>query len=126
MPEIRHVQQGLFPRAKSIENIAQKIFLTKVLTNKIKCIIFRFVKGGNPGDQVRKHLWGSGIQTPSYILSPLDHGPQKHFLECPFLFLLSFLSRAFGNTAGRESNRRRFLFTINNHTSAYDVIGKTT
>ena len=31
------------------------------------------------------------FQTPSYILSPLDFGPQPS-LECPFLFLLSFLS----------------------------------
>ena len=31
------------------------------------------------------------FQTPSYILSPLDSGPRPS-LECPFLFLLSFLS----------------------------------
>lgn len=40
----------------------------------------------------RKPPWGPGIQTPSYILSPLDSGPQFYGLECPFLFLLSFLS----------------------------------
>ncbi len=35
-----------------------------------------------------------GIQTPSYILSPLDSGDPENFVssECPFLFLLSFLS----------------------------------
>ena len=39
------------------------------------------------------------FQTPSYILSPLDSGPQQS-LECPFLFLLSFLSGHSKNTAG--------------------------
>lgn len=54
----------------------------------------------------RKPPWGPGIQTPSYILSPLDSGPQFYGLECPFLFLLSFLS---GHSETPAGNRRRFF-----------------
>ena len=75
-------------------------FLTKHLTKVNICIIFRFVKGSKADDQVRKHLWGPGIQTPSYILSPLDRGPQNIFLECPISFSPFLPFGAFGNTAG--------------------------
>ena len=47
-----------------------------------------------------KAPWGSGIQTPSYILSPLDSGPQKLSLECPISFSPFLPFGAFGNTAG--------------------------
>lgn len=43
--------------------------------------------------------WGSGIQTPSYILSPLDSGPQTWF-RMPISFSPFLPFRAFGNTAG--------------------------
>lgn len=56
----------------------------------------------------------AGIQTPSYILSPLDSGPQKYFLECLFLFLLSFLS---GHSETPPGNRRCFLFNRPHHKS---------
>lgn len=77
-----------------------KFFLTKHLTNAYICIIFRFVKGSKADDQVHQHLWGPGIQTPSYILSPLDRGPQNIFLECPISFSPFLPFGAFGNTAG--------------------------
>ena len=58
----------------------------------IFCVLyFDSSKGQNP---MTRHLNVCGaqrFQTPSYILSPLDFGPQPS-LECPFLFLLSFLS----------------------------------
>lgn len=57
-------------------------------------------------DRMRKHPRAPGIQTPSYILSPLDLGPNKS-LECPFLFLLSFLS---GHSETPPATAAFFLF----------------
>ena len=97
-----------------------KFFLTKHLTKVNICIIFRFVKGSKADDQVQKHLWGPGIQTPSYILSPLDRGPQNIFLECPISFSPFLPFGAFGNTAGnggiffRGTNLDNSFFLFNN------------
>ena len=93
---------------KGTKNHIQKLFLTKCLTNKIKCITFRIVKGTKPDDQIRKYLWGPGIQTPSYILSPLDLEPQNKF-RMPISFSPFLPFGAFGNTAGNDG-----VFFINN------------
>ena len=47
-----------------------------------------------------KHLWGPEVQTPSYILSPLDSGPQDFSLECPISFSPFLPFGTLGNTAG--------------------------
>ena len=47
-----------------------------------------------------KHLWGPEVQTPSYILSPLDSGPQNISLECPISFSPFLPFGTLGNTAG--------------------------
>lgn len=52
-------------------------------------------------DQIRKYLWGPGIQTPSYILSPLDLEPQNKF-RMPISFSPFLPFGAFGNTAGND------------------------
>ena len=49
---------------------------------------------------MRKHLWGPEVQTPSYILSPLDSGPQPVSLECPISFSPFLPFGTLGNTAG--------------------------
>ena len=49
---------------------------------------------------MRKHLWGPEVQTPSYILSPLDSGPQHISLECPISFSPFLPFGTLGNTAG--------------------------
>ena len=81
------------------------------MTNQIKCITFRFVKGGNPGDGV-KTPWGSGIQTPSYILSPLDSGPQKFFWFRMPNFFFSFPSFRGIRKHRRETGGVFLFFTV--------------
>lgn len=79
MPEFRHLQPVPFPRntQQNIDkNKIQKIFLTKHLTNRFLYTILRIVKGVKPDDRCENIKWGSEVQTPSYILSPLDSGPQ--------------------------------------------------
>ena len=59
-----------------------------------------------------KHLWGPEVQTPSYILSPLDSGPQKTSLECPISFSPFLPFGTLGNTAGDGGV---FLFIVYLH-----------
>ena len=49
---------------------------------------------------MRKYLWGPEVQTPSYILSPLDSGTPEASLECPISFSPFLPFGALGNTAG--------------------------
>ena len=49
IPEIRAKQQVPFPR-NLYKLLAQKIFLTKHLTNRFLYTIFKFVKGTKPDD----------------------------------------------------------------------------
>ena len=74
MPVFWAKQQVPFP-INMDKNIILKFFLTKHLTNRFLYTIFLIVKGAKPDDQMRKHLRGPEVQTPSYILSPLDSGP---------------------------------------------------
>ena len=66
------------------------------MTNQIKCITLRFVKRINPFDfddnVVELGPWGFRLPPTFSLLWTL--GPQTFLtsLECPFLFLLSFLS----------------------------------
>ncbi len=71
-----------------------------------KCITFRFVKGGNPGDGVKTPM---GPRDSDSLLHSLSSGlwtPTFDSLECPFLFLLSFLS---GHSETPAGDRRRFF-----------------
>ena len=63
-----------------------KNFLTIYLTNVFLCIIFRFVKGAKPNDRTPSVRRAQSFQTPSYILSPLDFGPETEFQDAHFFF----------------------------------------
>lgn len=55
---------------------------------------------------------GSGIQTPSYILSPLDSGPHQIQFRMPISFSPFLPFGAFGTPPG---DRRRFLLFLVKH-----------
>ena len=67
---------------KDVENIhitTEKIINTKKIFDKTLDKSFfvyyiRIVKGTKPNDQMLKSVWEPEVQTPSYILSPLDSG----------------------------------------------------
>lgn len=80
IPYLLRKQWVPFPRyynKKQTTKSILKIFLTKHLTNRFLYTILIIVKGVKPDDRCQKHLWGPEVQTPSYILSPLDSGPQN-------------------------------------------------
>ena len=56
-----------------------------------------------------KHLRGPGIQTPSYILSPLDLGPRTHWFRMPISFSPFLPFGAFGK---HRRQRRRFFYPL--------------
>ena len=58
---------------------------------------------------MRKQLWVPEVQTPSYILSPLDSGTPAHSLECPISFSPFLPFGTLGNTAG---NGGVFLLSV--------------
>ena len=59
-----------------------------------------------------KTPWGSGIQTPSYILSPLDSGPQKFFWFRMPNFFFSFPSFRGIRKHRRETGGVFLFFTV--------------
>lgn len=69
-------QQGRFPNILFLvlKNIL-KIILTKILDKYVNMYYISIRQRGQPRRRGENLLWGPGIQTPSYILSPLDSGP---------------------------------------------------
>ena len=64
------------------------------------CVLyFDSSKGQNPMTGHLNVCGAQRFQTPSYILSPLDFGPQPKF-RMPISFSPFLPFRAFGNTAG--------------------------
>ena len=85
------------------------LFLKITLKNKfdkntwqiaIYVLHFDSSKGATPAAGLKNPYWGPGIQTPSYILSPLDSGPQIQF-RMPISFSPFLPFGAFGNTGGQ-------------------------
>lgn len=118
MPNTPRPQQVPFPRninklgKKSRHQTHNKKLSKKIFDNyswQITNIVLHFdsSKGETPATR------GSGIQTPSYILSPLDSGPQP-FLQfrMPISFSPFLPFRAFGNTAGQHRRRFFVVFTV--------------
>lgn len=109
------LQQVAFPRiwsekAFSCPKILYKNYFWQNSWQTRKNVLhFDSSKEPNQWPGASKLPQGPGIQTPSYILSPLDLGPWKHFLECPFLFLLSFLS---GHSKHRRGNPAAFFYFV--------------
>jgi len=113
------LQQVAFPRILlkklllKAKKHTQKLFLTKLLTNKKKCITFRFVKGTKPMTGCRKA--SAGPRDSDSLLHSLSSGPWtlKTLFRMPISFSPFLPFGAFETPPGQPGGVFLFCYIKN-------------